>query len=133
MSFVKTRFFRSVALCLVFSFFFVTLIPQNSHAYIAAAEELSSTRQVDEATVQRILESKAISERLESFGLTAEEVESKINRLSDSELHSFASNLESVSPGQGGAGVIIAALVIIILVYALLQMSGHRIIVEPID
>jgi len=97
MSFVKTRFFRSVAICLVFSFFFVALIPKNSYAYIAAAEEMSSTRQTDEATVQRILESKAVSERLESFGLSAEEVDSKVSRLSDSELHSFASNLESVA------------------------------------
>jgi len=132
MSFVKTRFFRSVAICLVFSFFFVALIPKNSYAYIAAAEEMSSTRQTDEATVQRILESKAVSERLESFGLSAEEVDSKVSRLSDSELHSFASNLESVAPGQG-AGVVIAALVIILLLYALLQISGHRIIVEPVD
>ncbi len=132
MSFVKTRLFRSIAICLVFSFFFVTLIPKNSHAYIAATEELSSTRQVDEAAVLRVLESKAISERLQGFGLTTAEVESKIDRLSDSELHSFASNLESVSPGQGG-GVIIAALVIILLLYALLQISGHRIIVEPVD
>jgi hypothetical protein len=100
---------------------------------MAAVEELADTRQADEATVQRILESKAIEERLESFGLTTEEINSKISRLSDSELHSFATNLESVSPGQGGGGVIVLALVIIILVYMLLKVSGHRIIVEPID
>lgn len=132
MSFAKKQLVRSVALCLVFSFFFISLIPQNSYAYIAAAEELSVTRQADEAVIQRVLESKALVERLESFGLTAEEIDSKISRLSDSELHSFASSLESVSPGQGG-GAIIAALVIIILVYILLQISGHRIIVEPTD
>jgi len=112
----------------------VSLIPQNSYAYIAATEGLSVTREADQAVVQRILESKAVSERLESFGLTTDEVNSRISRLSDSELHSFASNLESVSPGQGGgAGVVIAALVIIILVYILLQISGHRIIVEPTE
>lgn len=131
MSFAKNRFVRSIALCLVFSFFFISIIPRNSLAYIAVAEELSVARQADEATIQRVLESKAVVERLESFGLTSEEINSKISRLSDSELHSFASNLESISPGQGGAGVIIAALVIIILLYVLLQISGHRIIVEP--
>ena len=132
MSFVKTRIFRSVAFCLIFSFLVVAIIPQNSHAYIAVAEEISSTRQADQATVQRVLETKAVAERLESFGLSAAEVDSKIDRLSDSELHSFASNLESVSPGQGG-GAIVAALVIIILAYVLLHVSGHRIIVEPTD
>ena len=133
MSFAKNRFVRSIALCLVFSFFFVSIIPQNSYAYIAAAEEINSTRQSDEAVVQRVLETKAVAERLGTFGLTAEEINSKISRLSDSELHSFASNLESVMPGQGGGGVIIGALIIIILVYILLQVSGHRIIVEPTE
>ncbi len=132
MSFMKTRFFRSITLCLIFSFFLVAIIPQNSHAYIAAAEEVTSTRQADEATVQRILESKAVSERLASFGLTAAEVDSKVKRLSNSELHSFASNLESVSPGQG-AGAVIAVLVIVILIFVLLHVSGHRVIIEPTD
>ncbi len=132
MSYMKTRFFRSVTFCLIFSFFLVAIIPQNSHAYIAATEELSSTRQADEATVQRILESKAVSERLASFGLTAAEVDSKVKRLSDSELHSFASNLESVSPGQG-AGAVVAVLVIAILIFVLLHVSGHRVVIEPID
>ena len=76
------------------------------------------------------MESRLISQRLSDLGFSQEEVSSRLDRLSDEQVHFFSSHLESVQTGGDAAlGIIIALLIIAILVVVLLQVTGHRVIV----
>ena len=129
---IKTIFvFKIVALYLAFVFFLIGSIPRNSWAYFAESQQvLSLSREADINKIQRALESKMISQRLSELGLSRGEINSKLQQLSDADVHQFASQLDSLMPG-GDAGVtIILLLVIAILVLVIIQMTGHKIVIK---
>lgn len=66
--------------------------------------------------IERVLESKVLRERLHRMGMNDEEINSKLNRLSDEQLHQFAARVDSVAPGGDGGGLLIGLLVLGILI-----------------
>ena len=129
---IKTIFvFKTVALYLAFAFFLIGSVPRNSWAYFVESQQaLSFSREADINKIQRALESKMVSQRLSELGLSMNEINSKLNQLSDADVHQFASQMDSLMPG-GDAGVaIILLLVITILVLVIIQMTGHKIVIK---
>mgnify|MGYP001616889526 CR=1 FL=1 len=120
---------KPVALYLAFAFFLIASIPQNSWAYLVDAQALNYSREADMNKIQRVLESKMVSQRLSELGLSRDEINSKLQQLSDADVHQFASQMDSLMPG-GDLGIIIGLLVIVILVLVILQMTGHKVIVK---
>jgi len=92
-------------------------------------DDLRLNRQQSLEKLQRLLESKLISQRLTDLGLSQEEILPKLHQLSDQQVHFFASHLESLQTGGDGLVIIITLLVIAILVVVLLQLTGHKIII----
>jgi hypothetical protein len=135
MSWIKSPYFKSVALAVAFSILFIGLIPAQSMAYVMGVDTASSTvergmdRAADMATAQRVLESKLVGKRLVQAGLTTDEVQGRLNALSDAELHQFAGTLDALYPG-GGVGVIVSILVIVVLVLVILKITDHKIIIK---
>jgi hypothetical protein len=80
--------------------------------------------------VQKFLEMKMVRERLKDFGFTPEEIQGKLNDLSDQQLHQLAMKTDDLKVGGDGLGVVIAILVIVILVIIIIQLTGHRIVVK---
>jgi len=78
------------------------------------------------ATIQKALEQKLVRERLKDLGYTDDEIKARLDQLSDAEVHSLATQLDSLAPG-GELGLVIAILVIIILVIVILMLTGHRV------
>src|SRR5437764_555064 len=82
---------------------FSMTVPLPSQAMLApAAPEATaagSDRVADLQSVQRVLENKIIQQRLEDLGLTIEEINAKVNGLSDSQLHQMASQINALMPG----------------------------------
>jgi hypothetical protein len=79
--------------------------------------------------IQAALESKLIVQRLADFGLTQGEITSRLNQLSDQQVHEIATQLDALQPGGDALGTIVVLLVIAILVVVLLQLTGHKIII----
>ena len=87
-------------------------------------------RGADIEKIQKVIEVKAISERLTQLGLTQGEVQSRLGQMSDQQIHQVALQLDSLKVGQSDAlFVIIAILVIAILVVVLLKVTGHKVII----
>ena len=129
---IKTIFvFKTVALYLAFVFLLIGSVPRNSWAYFVESQQaLSFSREADINNIQRVLESKMVSQRLSEFGLSMNEINSKLTKLSDADVHQFASQMDSLMPG-GDAGVtIILLLVITILTLVIIQMTGHKIVIK---
>ncbi len=123
---------RQVAWYLVFAMFIIGIAPKAEAGFTPS--EVIALSKVDRAAdldrVQKTLETKMIRERLEKFGLTQDEINSRLARLSDQQVHRLALQLDDLKVGKDDAlGVIIALLVIAILVVLLLQLTGHRVIV----
>jgi len=87
------------------------------------APEAGVNRQEDLAKIQKILENKMIRQRLSQMGLTEKEVEDRLSKLSDQDVHQLASKMDSIMPaGDSAGGVIIGILVITILVLLVIYL-----------
>ena len=127
---IRTMFIlKPVALYLAFAFFLIASIPQNSWAYLVDSQTLNHSREADMNKIQRVLESKMVSQRLSELGFSMDEINSKLQQLNDADVHQFASQLDSLMPG-GILEFIIGVLVIVILVLVILQITGHKVIVK---
>jgi hypothetical protein len=132
----RRRFFRLTAIMLALSTLLVAAIPAKSLAYVVGSGAFSrsgvvtSERDADMDKIQRVLESKIVSKRLMELGLSKQEIDSRLSKLSNEELHWFASQVESLYPGGNGLGVVVAILVIVLLVLVILKVSDKKIIIE---
>ncbi len=132
---VKNLYFRQVAVILIFGLLVIGSIPAESMAYVIGSNYQEApasplTRAADMEQIQRILESKIISGKLEHMGLSISEIKARLDKLSDSELHQFASRVNSLAPGGDAIGIVIALLVIAILVIVILKLTDHKVIVK---
>ena len=119
---------RRIAMMLVVVMGLIAFMPKVEASFVPSDESFSSiSRQNDMATIQRTLEHKLVKERLKDLGYTDEEIKARLDRLSDTEIHSLAVQLDSLLPAGDGLGVVIALLVIAILVIVILMLTGHRI------
>ncbi len=123
---------KQISWYLVIIMFLLGIAPKVD-AGLAPSELLYITnydRTADLEKIQKSLELKAVSERLKQFGLTRDEIQSRLSMLSDHQIHQIALQLDNLKIGQDDAlGVIIAILIITILIVILLKLTGHRVIV----
>jgi hypothetical protein len=129
---MRIPFMKHFAWYLVIAMFIIGIAPRVDAGL--APSEIIALAQVDRTTdlekIQKVLEMKAISERLSQFGLTQDEIQKRLTQLSDQQLHQVALQLDDLKVGQDGAlGIIIAVLVIVILVVVILKLTGHKVIV----
>lgn len=131
MEFIKRFYFRQIAIAVVLGMLFIGAVPARSLAYMVGTEAVASpVRAQDMANVRRILESKLVAGKLIEAGLTPTEIQTRLDKLTDDELHDFSKQLDSVYPGADGLGVIIALLIIVILVMVILKLADKKIIIK---
>ncbi len=88
-------------------------------------------RLADLKKVQKFLEMKMVRERLKELGLTPEEIQSRMDQISDQQLHQLALKLDDLrAAGDEGLGIIIGLLVIAILVVILVLLLQHRVVIK---
>lgn len=132
MNWVKNWYFRQIALVVALGLLVIGSVPAQSMAYVVGTESVTAMtmRSADIDTIQRVLESKAVTEKLKDAGLSMDEIKSRLDKLSDAELHQFAVQVDSLYPGGDGLGFVIGVLVIVILVLVILKMTDRKIIIK---
>ena len=121
---------KPLALYLSVACFVIAGIPKDSLAYLVESQPASYSRGADMDKIQRVLESKMVSQRLQELGLSTDEINSKLAGLGDAEIHQFASRLDSLMPGGDMLIDIMALLVIAILVLVILHLLGYKVIIK---
>lgn len=95
--------------------------------------ELIELEKVDRAQdlqkIRKVLEIKMVKSRLEQLGFTQEEVRTKLEGLSDQQVHQLASKLDELKVGGSMVGVdsssvLLAFLVIIVVVGIIILLVG---------
>ncbi len=130
---VSIPFMKSIAAYLACAMFILGIAPRVDASFTPSEViPLAQTdRAADLATLQKALEHKMVKERLANLGLTPDEVQTRLDRLSDQQLHNAARQLDNLKVGgDGGIGIVIGLLIIAILVVLLIQLTGHRVIVK---
>ena len=99
------------------------------HAGFSPSEAIGlfpSDRTSDLQKVQKITEIKMVQERLNELGFTSDEIQKRLDQLSNDQLHQMASQLDELQVGGDGLGVVAVLLLIAILNVLNLYLSGHR-------
>ncbi len=89
-----------------------------------------SDRAADLQKIQNVLETKMVGERLRDLGFTESEIQERLSMLSDAQIHNIALDLDQLKVGGNGLGIVIVLLVIAILVVLLIQLTGHKVVVQ---
>ncbi len=129
---MKKLLIRKGVCCIVVLFFFLGAVPKVEAGFVPSTTTTvsDSTRIADLEKIQRTLETKLIKDRLEKLGMTSEEIQLRVNSLSDSQVHQLALKVEELNTGGDALGVLIAILVIAILVWVVFYLYGHRIVIK---
>jgi hypothetical protein len=126
---LKTFYTRPLVIYLVLALIAISATAGPAEAMLlpasagAAPGAPATDRAADLATVQKILESKELRQKLLDYGLTPEEAEARIAALSGEQLHHLAANLDAVQAGGDALstllGLVIIALLVVLIIYLL--------------
>jgi len=122
---------RRIAIMLVVSMALISIVPQVEAAFISSDESFSyNMRQQDTTTIKKVLEQKLVKQRLKALGYNEDEVKARLDKLSDNELHRFATQLDTLTAGGDVLGVLVAILVIVGIIALILFITGKRISIQ---
>lgn len=134
---LSIRRFKRAPVALALALWLIGLLTFPSLAAAALAPSQTSQgapatdRQADLQTVRQTLENKLVAQKLKDYGVSASEVEARLPRMSDADVHQIA--LLSKKLPQGGddaVGTIIVILIIVILVIVVIKLMNREIIVR---
>jgi Family of unknown function (DUF6627) len=120
-----TKSYRLLIITVVLmSFTPVSLISEVAECALIESQTIlpdgkASARGIDLEKIRKALENKVVAEKLKSYGLSREEALSKIDQMSDGQVHQLAALSDKI-PAGGDAGVAIAVLIILLVFFMLM-------------
>ena len=111
---------RALIFTLIASVTSVCMMPATGWAMLAPTQSRTEGRSADMKTIQTALESKIVRERLKTLGLTDKEIESRLGKLTDQQVHQLAKNVDSIAPG-GFIGELLVGIVLVLLIIFLIK------------
>lgn len=124
--------FRCMSWYLVFAMFLIGIVPKV-YAGFSPSDTLALSqldRISDLQSIQEILETKMIITRLKEFGLSRDEIQARLGRLSNQQIHQLALRLDEIKLGRGAFEVLVVILLIGILVGIWFQITGRTVVVQ---
>jgi hypothetical protein len=86
-------------------------------------------RSADLGKIQKILETKMIRERLENLGFSQDEIQGRLARLSDEQIHQLALTLDELRVAGDGEIIIIIVLAVALGIVLYFWLTGRRVVV----
>jgi len=87
-------------------------------------------RSVDMEKVRKFLETKMIRERLHAFGFSQEEIQARLNLLTDDQIHQVALKLDELKVAGDGGEAVIIVLLIAAIVLLVIYLLGYRVVLK---
>jgi hypothetical protein len=128
MKIVRNRRVVKAMACYLAVALFVIGVVEKSYAGFSPSETLnlpSFERATDLKMVQNLLETKVVMERLRQLGFNKDEIQTRLDQLSDQQLHRIALKADELKVGSDG-GFVIAVLLIAILVLLIVYLVPVR-------
>jgi flagellar biosynthesis protein FliP len=119
----------SVALYL--TFFLTSPTLAGMVVSLASPDLQSSEMRAEEIRkVQGALENELVRAKLSAYGLTADEVNQKLDRMTDEQIHLLAQASDDILAGGNGVGFAIGILVVILLVVLIIKLMDKTIVIK---
>jgi hypothetical protein len=118
---------RQVVFTLVGALMIIGLLPNTGGAAVipAAEADAHAARVQNLAKIQATLEKKEIAARLADYGLTPEEVSSRLDRLTDQQAAEIAGQIDQINAGGDAVGLLISLALLALLVLVILYLLGY--------
>ena len=101
----------------------ISMVPHVEATFIPSAESQSGLmRDQDIQIIKKALENKRVKQRFQDLGFSEQEIQERMDQLSDQEVHSLAMEIDSLTQG-GIFEVAIAVLLIVLLVVVILRLT----------
>lgn len=129
--FLNWRALRHIALVMAVVMGLFSFVPRVDAAFVPNAGIMAGEQRAsDLSAVQKTLENKMVSERLQALGYSPAEVEQRLSMLSDAELHDLAKKIDNLTQGGDGFGLVIGILVVVLLVVLILHFADRRVVIQ---
>lgn len=127
--------FRIPALAISVAFYIVLFMSFPAAAGLipsvpSSAETADKTRGAEIDKVQKVLEMQIVIDKLEAYGLSADEVKAKLQGMSDDQLHMMAQASDRVLAGGDGLGLVIGILIVVLLIIVIMKLLDKQIIIK---
>ena len=122
---------RYVAWCLVVAMFML-VIPPRVYAGFSPSEVVALSgfdRSADLGKIQKVLETKVIRQRLKTLGFSQVEIQSRLDQLSDQQIHQLAQKLDELKVAGDSTTIIIILLAVALGIVLWLWLSGRQVAV----
>ncbi len=96
---------------------------ENSYAGFSSSEAMNVSpveRAADLNKIQAALDTKVVNEKLTQLGFSKEEIQTRLDQLSDQQLHKVAQEVDELKVGGDGGfiiGVLVIAVLVVLFVY----------------
>jgi len=104
-------------------------VPSASLALPIDSYEQKAGYSNDREIVDSFLARGRVSQKLSEMGLSKEEVDTRVNKLSDEQLHTLAMRLERIQSGSTGWAVVLG--IVLAFIGTILFFLTHNIHIEP--
>jgi hypothetical protein len=130
---MKKTFMKHVTWYLVVAMFVIGITPRVYAGF--SPSEVIGLSPIDRASdlkkIQNVIETKMIGERLKQFGLTPNEIQKKLNQLSNQQIHQLALQLDELKVGGDGGWVILGIIIVLAAIAVLvIYLSGHEVVIK---
>jgi hypothetical protein len=123
-----------IILMILLAFAVFSISPPPARAALIESKlsgsQVVSQRVTDLDTVRQALEHEMVAQRLADYGFSQQEVQLKLQTMTDAQLHQLASAADTLAEGGDALGVVITVLVIILLVIVILKVTDNEIIIK---
>jgi len=129
---MKKVFVKSVACYVIVGFFLMSAAPKVDAGFLPS-ETMPSCQEKGNRDLQNIrktLESKMIRERLNQLGFSEDEIQMKLSRLDEQQIHQLALSIDDIKTGGDGFEILVILLLIGILIGVWFHMSGKKLVVQ---
>lgn len=118
---------RHVVYALIISVGILGLMPSGAGAAVIPADQAdpSAARTENLAKLKAMLERQEVAARLQDYGLTPEEVGSRLDRLSDEQIAELAAQTDAINAGGDAVGTLISIALLVLLVLLILHLLGY--------
>lgn len=97
---------------------------------LSGSQVVVAQRVADLETVRQALEHEMVAQRLADYGFSQQDVQLKLQTMTDAQLHQLASVSDTLAEGGDGLGIVVTVLVIILLVIVILKLTDKQIIIR---
>ena len=129
---MSKKLIKCVSWFLVVGMFALGIVPrvdaEFSPSEIIVLSQADRTSQLQ--NIQKILETKMVCKRLQQLGFSRDEIQRRLSRIDDQQIHQIALKLDEIRVAGNGFEVLVVLLLIGILVGVWFHVSGKRIIIQ---